>query len=255
MENRKPISKKTRFEIFKRDKFTCQYCGRIAPDVILEIDHIKPIAEGGDNNMLNLITSCMDCNRGKGKRKLSDDSSVKKQQEQLQELAEKQEQLEMMIEWRKSLLNFKDKEVDKIADYFTEITGFSVSESGKNKLRKMVKEFGINEIIESIDIATDKYYIENDHSSAVYAFDKISGIASNRNKQKTDPRIYYFNYLKKACFNKFEYCNENILRDDVFSYVRDDEDFERAKLLLYKCYSWTNYHNELKNGGGNVEGC
>ena len=86
MGERKGIGKKTRFEVFKRDKFTCQYCGRMAPDVILEVDHIKPVAEGGTNKMINLITSCRDCNRGKGKVRLSDDTELKKQQEQLAEL-------------------------------------------------------------------------------------------------------------------------------------------------------------------------
>ena len=36
---RKSISKKARFEVFKRDSFTCQYCGRTAPDVVLHLDH------------------------------------------------------------------------------------------------------------------------------------------------------------------------------------------------------------------------
>ena len=43
----------------------CQYCGQSAPDVVLEVDHIVPVAEGGDNDIMNLITSCRDCNRGK----------------------------------------------------------------------------------------------------------------------------------------------------------------------------------------------
>jgi len=63
---RKTISKKKRFEIFKRDGFTCQYCGKKPPDVVLEIDHINPIKNGGDNDDMNLITSCYECNRGKG---------------------------------------------------------------------------------------------------------------------------------------------------------------------------------------------
>lgn len=37
---RKPISKKIRFEVFKRDGFTCQYCGRMAPDVVL-VDYLE----------------------------------------------------------------------------------------------------------------------------------------------------------------------------------------------------------------------
>ena len=53
MSERKAISKKLRFEVFKRDNFTCQYCGRMAPDVILEVDHINPVKNGGDNNREN----------------------------------------------------------------------------------------------------------------------------------------------------------------------------------------------------------
>jgi 5-methylcytosine-specific restriction endonuclease McrA len=62
MSKRKAIGKKIRFEVFKRDKFTCQYCGEKSPDVILHIDHINPVAEGGGNDIINLITSCVACN-------------------------------------------------------------------------------------------------------------------------------------------------------------------------------------------------
>jgi 5-methylcytosine-specific restriction endonuclease McrA len=66
------LSKKTRFEIFKRDGFTCQYCGQRPPDVVLEVDHIEPKSKGGSDEEINLITSCYDCNRGKSDRKLGD---------------------------------------------------------------------------------------------------------------------------------------------------------------------------------------
>ena len=70
MAKRKPISKKLRFEVFKRDSFTCQYCGKSAPDVVLHVDHIKPVKEGGTNDITNLVTACADCNLGKGARKI-----------------------------------------------------------------------------------------------------------------------------------------------------------------------------------------
>lgn len=68
---RKPISKKVRFEIFKRDGHKCAYCGRSSPDVELQVDHIVPVSKGGGNDETNLITSCWDCNIGKGDRELS----------------------------------------------------------------------------------------------------------------------------------------------------------------------------------------
>jgi HNH endonuclease len=69
---RTPISVRTRFELFKRDKFQCQYCGRKSPDVVLEIDHITPICQGGSDDPINLITSCWDCNHGKAGIPLQD---------------------------------------------------------------------------------------------------------------------------------------------------------------------------------------
>jgi hypothetical protein len=64
--SRVALGKKVRFDIFKRDGFTCQYCGGQPPDCVLVVDHIRPVAEGGDNDPMNLVTSCAACNAGKG---------------------------------------------------------------------------------------------------------------------------------------------------------------------------------------------
>ncbi len=69
-KRRIPISQKLRFEIFQRDKFTCQYCKRNRDNdgVKLHIDHIIPLSEGGKDEISNLITSCEDCNQGKSNK-------------------------------------------------------------------------------------------------------------------------------------------------------------------------------------------
>jgi len=54
-----------RYNILKRDSFACQYCGRKAPNVILEVDHIIPVSKGGSNNPSNLKTACIGCNHEK----------------------------------------------------------------------------------------------------------------------------------------------------------------------------------------------
>lgn len=58
---------KMRFEVFKRDNFTCQYCGRnVKEDKIkLHLEHIIPSSKGGGDTLNNLTTSCTDCNLGK----------------------------------------------------------------------------------------------------------------------------------------------------------------------------------------------
>ena len=64
---RTSLGKRERFSVFERDGFTCQYCGRMPPEVVLHVDHIIPVYEGGTNDRENLITSCDSCNLGKGK--------------------------------------------------------------------------------------------------------------------------------------------------------------------------------------------
>lgn len=188
MGERKDIGKKTRFEVFKRDKFTCQYCGRMAPDVILEVDHIKPVAEGGTNEMINLITSCRDCNRGKGKVRLSDDTEIQKQKEQLAELAEKREQLKMLMEWRTELASLQQEEVDYICEYWENANGnYSLTESGRATAMHYLKQFTLPEILDAIDIAIARYYCKgkySDKKNIENAWSKVGGICYNRRKMK-----------------------------------------------------------------------
>lgn len=62
---RKPLTNKQRFDIFKRDGFTCQYCGAHGPGTQLQIDHIEPVAKGGQCESGNFLTACKPCNSGK----------------------------------------------------------------------------------------------------------------------------------------------------------------------------------------------
>ena len=50
-------------EVFKRDNYTCQYCGEVGGK--LEADHIIPFSKGGSDDIINLLTSCRKCNRQK----------------------------------------------------------------------------------------------------------------------------------------------------------------------------------------------
>lgn len=63
----------SRFEIFQRDHFQCQYCGRSphGHGVVLVIDHVVPLSKGGKNIQKNLITSCTVCNLQKSTKELN----------------------------------------------------------------------------------------------------------------------------------------------------------------------------------------
>ena len=63
---RKKRRLRLRFNIFQRDNFTCQYCGRKVPEITIEIDHLYPKSKGGLDKIENYATTCRDCNLGKG---------------------------------------------------------------------------------------------------------------------------------------------------------------------------------------------
>ena len=206
MAERKPISKKLRFEVFKRDSFTCQYCGKSAPDVVLHVDHIKPVKEGGTNDITNLVTACADCNLGKGARKLSDSSEVMKAKKQLDELNARREQLEMMLQWKEGLSDIEEQQVDAIAERFDSFSGYNVNENGRRKIKKWIKDFGLNEIYDCIEISCDQYLRategKNTHQSVEKAFSYIPRIAYTRKQLKEHPEKQDFMYIRGILKNR-----------------------------------------------------
>jgi 5-methylcytosine-specific restriction endonuclease McrA len=56
----------SRKEIFRRDNYTCQYCGKRVPD--LTVDHVIPRHLGGQHIWVNVVTACSSCNHRKGGR-------------------------------------------------------------------------------------------------------------------------------------------------------------------------------------------
>lgn len=186
---RVPLSQKVRFEVFKRDLFICQYCGRKAPDVILEVDHINPVAKGGDNSIENLVTACRDCNRGKGDKKLSDLSEVEKSRRQLEELQEKKNMVDMIIQWKNGLNDTLSYQVNQIEQVFCSECGVDnehFSESFKKLLRRSIRKYGFDLIIDAIYIAVD-YYPTNNKQARENALSKIVGIAHNKYIEANDP--------------------------------------------------------------------
>ncbi len=58
------VSRKlTRLEIFRRDEYTCQYCGRKTRQ--LTLDHVIPRYRGGQHTWENIVSACAACNRRK----------------------------------------------------------------------------------------------------------------------------------------------------------------------------------------------
>lgn len=204
MAKREPLSKRIRFEVFKRDNFTCQYCGAKAPEAILEVDHIKSVKDDGTNDIMNLITSCFDCNRGKSSKNISDNSMIEKQRKQIEELNIKRQQLEMMLEWKDGLNNIEDQKVDMIFDYINSLSlNYVLLSECKLEIKQWVKKYSYSAIEDSIEIAFDKYF-NNTDGSLTNTFNKIGAILHVKNMPEHKQKIAYIKGILKNKFTDYD---------------------------------------------------
>jgi DNA-binding transcriptional ArsR family regulator len=208
MAKRKALSKKTRFEVFKRDRFTCQYCGAKAPDAVLHCDHVKPVAAGGENDILNLVTACQSCNSGKGARRLDDRSSVEKQRAQIEELEQRREQLEMMLKWRDDNERERVDVVDEIAARILERGGFGPNEHGKSNIRRWLRRYEAAELLAALDESFDIYMAWNgneaDQDAWEVAFKKIPVVAGYRRQAVAKPYMQSLAYIQGILRRRFD---------------------------------------------------
>lgn len=212
MPARRTIGKKLRFEVFKRDGFKCQYCGASAPDVILEVDHINPVSKGGENDLLNLITSCRGCNAGKSDVLLSDDAAIQKQRAMLEELSMRREQLEMMLAWRDGLKKIDDEVVETAAvAWEAQTRGWSLNDSGRRGLKTILRTVPLPQVLDAIEIAAEKYLKADDKGnctaeSVELAWAKVGPIAKTLLLPDYERRLLY---IRGICRNRFSYCNDH----------------------------------------------
>lgn len=208
------LSKKIRFEVFKRDSFTCQYCGRKAPDIALQCDHVEPVSKGGTNDILNLLTSCVECNIGKSNRRLSDNTILSAKHKLLAESQERKEQIEMMFQWQKELLAIDDHAVNQLGDFWCHFfRGCVILDDGKADLHRMLHAYSIDEIINAMKIAKDRY-IEYSlgvptETSINEAWKRLSGICHLTRADKEKPLLKQIYYIRGILRNRLQYCDEN----------------------------------------------
>lgn len=239
---RKNLSKKTRFEVFKRDSFTCQYCGRKAPDVVLEVDHIKPVSKGGDNNIINLITSCSSCNNGKSNIPLDVQDELAKNQKQLEELQERRTQMEMMVEWKEHLYSLTEEGAIMILDIFADKTQAKCNGGAKEQIIELINKFGFEEVLDATYIAIQTYY-RGTSESVDKAFQKIGGICFTIKQREKDPFIDEKNYIKRTLINRGIAFSEGYfykIMSESFEVAAPEDTAEMIKAAK-ECNSWSEF--------------
>lgn len=227
MSKRRPLSKRTRFEVFKRDKFACQYCGAKSPDVVLHVDHINPVARGGANDILNLLTSCLACNGGKGAVPISDGSAVERQREQLAALEEKRQQVELMLQWREELAQQNGALLEACSASWSRIVkGYSLSEVGRAKVGVLIKKHGFNSVMDAIDSVHDRFPVAASEKPDAATADKMFKHLQTVLKYGNDPSgpqiAYVIGILRNRCAGR-----QTVFYADVRRAVDAGIDIER----------------------------
>lgn len=238
---RKALSNKIRFEVFKRDNFTCQYCGRKAPDIVLNVDHIEPVAKGGTNDIYNLATSCFECNNGKSDKRLNDNTIIDKQHDELVLLNERKKQLEQMMQWKRELLEFDKQKNEMVSDYIQDILEISLTDAGKKRVSKWLEKFSVDEIIHATEKSNEIYAGKVDFVK----FENIEKIA------------YYTKYpapefSRKSSYIKGIFRNRNINYNDlkVQEWIKQlfelDGDLDEAVELAKTVSDWTEFEDMIE---------
>lgn len=150
MSDRKKFSKRTRFEIFKRDGFTCQYCGAHPPGVLLHLDHIVALAAGGADDEDNLITACEPCNLGKGAR----DLRIAPQSIEAKAL-ETEEREAQLLGWQQILEAKRQRLDDETWRVLEELFGQveSVPRDAYASTKRFIEKLGVHETLDAAEVA------------------------------------------------------------------------------------------------------
>jgi len=161
MADRIGLTKKLRFDVFKRDQFTCQYCGaHPSESVVLEVDHIHPVAAGGSNEIDNLVTACFDCNRGKSDGLLT--TIPQSLADKAASVEEREAQLRAYYEILQGKKDRKDEEIWSIADVLMDRFGDdSILRTRLASIRMFLDRLDYFEVLEAMEIATDKKFSKN----------------------------------------------------------------------------------------------
>lgn len=240
---RKTIGDKVRFEVFKRDQFKCQYCGKGAPDVVLNVDHINPVSKGGDNDILNLVTSCESCNWGKSDRLISDNTTIEMQRKMLEELDERRKQLQMMLDWREELKGFNNEVNQSIAEYFEESVDRQVhiNSMGLKAIDKWVKRFELPELLQAIDSLTPVYTKDKELDFEAM-FQNIPKVANFNRKGDVEKSACYIRGILR---NRLSYIDYQKSLAWLVAALESGIDEDELKELAKTVTTWTKFREAM----------
>ena len=154
---RVPVSKRMRFEVFKRDSFECQYCGATPPGAMLHCDHIEPVARGGKTEMDNLVTSCEACNQGKSDVPL--DVVPQSLASRAAEVAEREEQIAGYQAVLKKKRERIEDQAQQILEHFCAwFRKDGIPKANFTSIKMFIERLGLDACLAAAELSTSKFY-------------------------------------------------------------------------------------------------
>lgn len=212
------------------------------------VDHIQPVSKDGEDSMMNYITACQPCNAGKSDRTLDDNTTLQKQRAQLEELNERREQLEMMMEWRSGMKEITEMQVEQaLAAWRAVAIGWGLNDKGLKTLREHIKRLGLEAVLDGIEVVGEKY-IQIDEltgnatqESVDRGYSKLGGIIAMANQPEAQRQLHYIKGILRNRLNYVPY--------DVMTHLQSALDagcsLDAMKAEAKVTGSWTRFQNWL----------
>jgi len=151
---RKSLSKRLRFEIFKRDGFKCLYCGATPAQKVLRVDHVKPVSDGGGDEVTNLVTACFDCNAGKGPVPLEHQKHAAGFASEADR--EHAEQIRAWLAVQREIESARSEVADALAEHWEHHLG-PMSQEMYDRMPALAREFSIDQLTQAMAIVARKF--------------------------------------------------------------------------------------------------
>lgn len=149
------ISKRVRFEVFKRDGFACVYCGAHPPQVLLQLDHLRPIAQGGTCEIDNLVTACEACNNGKGAVELT--QIPESLRAKASRVAEAEEQLRLYQQTLQDKADRLEDEAWAVANALFPPKCKEIRRDWLKSLKNFLEQLGFHSVQDAAEIAYSRF--------------------------------------------------------------------------------------------------
>jgi hypothetical protein len=157
---------------------------------------------------------------------------------------EKREQLRMINQWREELLTLDEEQVSFIRQQFLVRTGSLFNTTGELTIKKQLKKYGYQKVVEAIDLAIDKYWDKSARTSEDWeiTFKRVGGILYLNTQPEEKKKM---SYIKGIARNRFGYFNEFKAAMIIEQYFTFYSDYDWIEKFTKRAKNWSEWYYSL----------